>query len=263
MQDLLLEQLQAQKDRKNYAVVTIVDASGSTPRTSGKMLVYENGFSSGTVGGGAHEQMAKRDAVDCLRTGTNALKHYEITSTAAQAGQVCTGSITVFIEVYRTAPLLVVCGGGHVGRNLIPMAKQAGFDVLLVDTRAPELIPESVAMADRFERVPDFETGLHALDLDPAAYYVLCSYSHATDSAALSAVLDKPHAYVGMVGSRAKAASIFAQMREKGHTDTDLAPVHTPIGLDLGGETPAEVAVSILAELIALRHNKRDNFPRP
>lgn len=102
MEDLLQEQLQAQKDRKNYAVVTIVDASGSTPRTSGKMLVYENGFSSGTVGGGAHEQMAKRDAVDCLRAGANALKHYEITD--AVFGRTCTGSITVFIEVYRTAP---------------------------------------------------------------------------------------------------------------------------------------------------------------
>lgn len=260
MKDLLLEQLQAQKDRKNYAVVTIVDASGSTPRTSGKMLVYESGLSSGTVGGGAHEQMAKRDAVACIHAGVNTLKHYEITGTAAQAGRVCTGSITVFIEVYRTAPLLVVCGGGHVGRNLIPMAKMAGFDVLLIDTRAPEVIPESVSLADRFERVPDFESGLRSLDLDPSAYYVLCSYSHATDSAALSAVLDKPRAYVGMVGSRAKIASVFAQMHEKGHTDEELAQVHSPIGLDLGGETPAEVAVAILAELISLRHNKRQNF---
>lgn len=261
MHSLLLEQLQSQKDRKNYAVVTIVDASGSTPRTSGKMLVYESGLSSGTVGGGAHEQMAKRDAVDCIRAGTNALKHYEITASAAHAGQTCTGAITVFIEVFRAAPLLVVCGGGHVGRHLIPMAKMVGFDVLLVDTRAPEIISESVALADHFLRVPDFESGLRSLDADPDACYVLCSYSHATDSAALSAVLSKPRSYVGMVGSRAKITSVFSQMREKGYTDEDLSQVHSPIGLDLGGETPAEIAVAILAEILAVRHNKRQNFP--
>ena len=93
MQDLLLEQLQARKNRKNYALVTIVDSFGSTPRTSGKMLVYEGGLSKGTVGGGPHEQMAKQDAVQCIRSGCNALKRYEIKSD----GEVCTGGISVFI----------------------------------------------------------------------------------------------------------------------------------------------------------------------
>ena len=185
MQDLLLEQLQARKNRKNYALVTIVDSFGSTPRTSGKMLVYEGGLSKGTVGGGPHEQMAKQDAVQCIRSGCNALKRYEIKSD----GEVCTGGISVFIEVFRVAPLLVVCGGGHVGRNLIPMAKMVGFDVLLVDTRAPEIISEAVSLADRFERVSDFRSGLCALAIEPEAYYVLCAYSHAADSAALQAVL--------------------------------------------------------------------------
>ena len=109
MQDLLLEQLQARKERKNYAIVTIVDSFGSTPRTNGKMLVYENGLSKGTV------------------------------------------------------------GGGHVGRSLIRIAKEAGFDVLLVDTRDAGAIAESVAMADRFEQVPDFASGLRALGIDPTA----------------------------------------------------------------------------------------------
>ena len=90
MQDLLLEQLQARKERKNYAMVTIVDSFGSTPRTNGKMLVYENGLSKGTVGG-HHEQMAKRDAVACFARGQNALKRYEIKAPAAASGAVCTG----------------------------------------------------------------------------------------------------------------------------------------------------------------------------
>ena len=200
MQDLLLEQLQARKERKNYAMVTIVDSFGSTPRTNGKMLVYENGLSKGTV------------------------------------------------------------GGGHVGRSLIRIAKEVGFDVLLVDTRDTEIIADSVAMADRFEQVPDFESGLRAPDIDPTAYYVLCSYSHATDCASLHAVLDKQWSYAGMVGNRAKIGAIFSQMRELGYSDTRLAEVHTPIGLSLGGETPAEIAVAIMAEIIAVQHGTIQNF---
>lgn len=253
MQDLLLEQLQARKNRKNYALVTIVDSFGSTPRTSGKMLVYEGGLSKGTVGGGPHEQMAKQDAVQCIRSDCNALKRYEIKSD----GEVCTGGISVFIEVFRVAPLLVVCGGGHVGRNLIPMAKMVGFDVLLVDTRAPEIISEAVSLADRFERVSDFRSGLCALDIEPEAYYVLCAYSHAADCAALQAVLDKSWAYAGMVGSRTKIDSIFSQLRQKGYTNAQLSRIHTPIGLDLGGETPAEIAVAIMAQIIAIQHGKQ------
>ena len=189
----------------------------------------------------------------------NALKRYEIKAPAAASGAVCTGGITVFIEVFRAAPLLVVCGGGHVGRSLIRIAKEVGFDVL-VDTRDAGVIAESVAMADRFEQVPDFASGLRALDIDPSAYYVLCAYSHAADCASLHAVLDKEWSYAGMVGSRAKIGAIFSQMREFGYSDARLAEVHTPIGLALGGETPAEIAVAIMAEIIAVQHGKIQNF---
>ena len=189
----------------------------------------------------------------------NALKRYEIKAPAAASGAVCTGGITVFIEVFRAAPLLVVCGGGHVGRSLIRIAKEVGFDVL-VDTRDAEVIAESVAMADRLEQVPDFASGLRALDIEPSAYYVLCAYSHAADCASLHAVLDKEWSYAGMVGSRAKIGAIFSQMREFGYSDARLAEVHTPIGLALGGETPAEIAVAIMAEIIAVQHGKIQNF---
>ena len=157
MQDPLLEQLQARKERKNYAIVTIVDSFGSTPRTNGKMLVYENGLSKGTV------------------------------------------------------------GGGHVGRSLIRIAKEAGFDVLLVDNRDAGAI-------------------------------------------ALHAVLDREWSYAGMIGSRAKIQAIFSQRRELGYSGARLAEVHTPIGLALGGEPPVEIAVAIMAEIIAVQHGKIQNF---
>ena len=132
--------------------------------------------------------------------------------------------------------------------------------MLLVDTRDAEVIAESVAMADRFEQVPDFASGLRALDIEPSAYYVLCAYSHAADCASLHAVLDKEWSYAGMVGSRAKIQAIFSQMRQLGYSDARLAEIHTPIGLSLGGETPAEIAVAIMAEIIAVQHGKIQNF---
>ena len=139
----------------------------------------------------------------------------------------------------------------------VMMPKMVGFDVLLVDTRAPEIISEAVSLADRFERVSDFRSGLCALAIEPEAYYVLCAYSHAADCAALQAVLDKSWAYAGMVGSRTKIDSIFSQLRQKGYTNAQLSRVHTPIGLDLGGETPAEIAVAIMAQIIAIQHGKQ------
>ena len=120
-----------------------------------------------------------------------------------------------------------------------------------------EIISEAVSLADRFERVSDFRSGLCALDIEPEAYYVLCAYSHAADCAALQAVLDKSWAYAGMVGSRTKIDSIFSQLRQKGYTNAQLSRVHTPIGLDLGGETPAEIAVAIMAQIIAIQHGKQ------
>ena len=113
MEDLLLRQLEARKQRRPYAVATIVEATGSTPRTEGKMLVYADGSSIGTIGGGIAELQAKKDAVEAIRSGKNALVRYEVVPQGAQAGMVCGGALQVFLEVWHVKPLLVVCGGGH------------------------------------------------------------------------------------------------------------------------------------------------------
>lgn len=114
MEDLLQLQLLARQQRTPYAVATIVEATGSTPRTEGKMLVYADGRSAGTIGGGLAELRAKKDAADAIRCGKNRLVRYEVVPQAAASGMACGGALQVFIEVYGTRPLLVVCGGGHV-----------------------------------------------------------------------------------------------------------------------------------------------------
>lgn len=253
-EDLLQAQLEARQAGRDFAVATIAEALGSTPRTNGKMIVYADGTTLGTVGGGAAELQVTKDAVAQIKRGCNVLHHYNVGAETADDGMQCGGKLSVLIEVYRANPLLVVVGGGHVGRCLIRVAKQTGFDVLLFDDRPAEAVPESAALADRFVRVTDFAQDICAADVPAGAYFVICGHSHADDGIALKAALTKQAAYVGMLGSRRKMEALFTMLREQGVTEAQLAAVHTPIGLNLGGETPPEIAIAILAEILQVKN---------
>lgn len=240
-----------------YAAVTIVESAG-TARTEGKMLVLAEDTIYGTVGGGAGEQLAIRDAVKLLAQGKNAVCRYELDSPLSAAGKACGGSLTVFIESCRgTRPQLIMVGGGHVGLALIRAAKLAGFTVTLLDTRGEEQIGAAIKAADRFIRLENFGPALAGTTLPVGGYYVVATYSHATDGEALGGVLHHTDAaYVGMIGSRRKIDAIYDKLKAEGISPEQLAAVHAPIGLSLGGEAPEEIAVSILAELLMVRYGK-------
>lgn len=254
--DLLTEELEARRARKSYAVATIIQSDGSTPRSSGKMLVYPDGQSKGTVGGGAMELLVRRDAVAAIQSGCNALRHYDLNGESSDTGMTCGGSMSVFLEVYQARPLLVMCGAGHVGGSLIQAARLAGFEVLLVDNRPREQIAPVIALADRFLPVQDFEADLKAAPIEAGAFYVIATYGHSHDGAALAAALTKQGAYVGMIGSRKKVGALFARLEERGYSREQLAGVYTPIGLDIGGETPEEIAISIISEVLAVKNGR-------
>lgn len=213
MEDLLQLQLLARQQRTPYAVATIVEATGSTPRTEGKMLVYADGRSAGTIGGGLAELRAKKDAADAIRCGKNRLVRYEVVPQAAASGMACGGALQVFIEVYGTRPLLVVCGGGHVGTCVLRAAKLTGFELWLFDDRSQEAVAEAAALADRFFPVAgDFYEGI---------------------------------------------AALFERLRSLGVPQAQLNTVCTPIGFDLGGETPEELAIAILAQILLVKNRGR------
>ena len=186
-----------------YAAVTIVHSAG-TARTEGKMLVLPDETIYGTVGGGAGEKLAIRDAVTLLAGGENAVRRYELDSPLSAAGQACGGSLTVFIESCRaTRPQLIMVGGGHVGLALLRAARLAGFSTTLLDTRGEEMIAPAIKAADRFIQLENFGEALANTRLPAGAYYVVASYSHAADGEALGGVLHHTDAaYVGMIGSR-------------------------------------------------------------
>lgn len=258
--ELLQEQAQALASGKSYAVVTIVE-SKLLARTSGKMIVYEDGSISGTVGGGMWEQAAIHDALKALETGKNTVKHYCFASEMAKAGYSCSGEMTAFIEVCRDDSLqLVVVGGGHVGNAVIRAAKAVGFAVTLVDTRGEKEIGSSIQLADRFIPVKSF-ADVASVKLPAKAYYVVSTYGHMVDGAALGGVLSRGDAsYIGMLGGRTKIRAIFAKLEEAGFSPDALAKVHSPIGLDLGGETPEELAVAIVGEILAVKNGHSGGF---
>ena len=253
MEQLLQAQLQAEREGRTYAVVTIAEASGSVPRTNGKLLVFPDGKTRGTIGGGPAEHRAIQDALRAMDAGQNAFLRYDFPSAS---GEHCAGRLGLLFEVFRPKPLLVIFGGGHVGRSLMRLARPTGFRILLFDDREKTQIPEAVSLADRFVRVPEIERGILDETIPAGAFFVLCGHDHAADGEALSAALQKNARYVGMLASRRKIDALFSQLKDRGFTDEQLSFVHSPIGLDLGGESPQELAVGILAQILLVKNKK-------
>lgn len=253
--ELLRAQLRAFEEGRAHALITIVEVDGSTPRASGKMLVYEDGTSLGTIGGGEVELLAGRDALSAISSGQNLCRSYDLSTPGI--GMTCGGHVRVLIEPFKARPLLVMCGAGHVGGKVLQLAGFLGFDTLLLDDRDETQISDKIQLAHRFVPVRDFARELLALDIAPGAYYVIATHGHTFDGDALTAALQKRAAYVGMIGSRKKIAALFAELEKKGVARAALDTVYTPIGLDLGGETPEEIALAILAEILAVKNGRK------
>jgi xanthine dehydrogenase accessory factor len=239
------------------ALVTIVRSSGSTPqRTGAKMLVFADGRTVGTIGGGCYENDALGKAREAIATGKPALIKYDLNDDFVQeSGLICGGQMEVYIDPIAPAPALYVIGAGHVGWNLARIAADAGFRIHVLDDREKFANAERFPFADTIE-VDDIGAWLHKAELSPSAYVVVVTRGHTHDFEAVRALAARDLRYLGLIGSRAKVARIFDALESEGMPLECLQRVHAPIGLDIGAITPAEIAVSILAELIAIRHGR-------
>lgn len=255
--EIVREELRAYGENESYALVTIAETDGKTTRRNGKMMVLESGKTIGSIGGGALEMLAVRDAKEAMRSGNVGLREYDLGGHAAETGQACGGKMTVLIEVFGCRPTLVMSGAGHIGKAVIPIAKSVGFRVILVDTRPEEMIAETINKADQFVAVRDYEEGIAKLPVEPGAYFVLAGPNHDCDRAALAGALKKQAAYVGMIGGKKKIQAIFERLRADGFTQEELDFVHTPIGLDISSERPEEIAIAIMAEILMVRNGKK------
>lgn len=239
------------------ALVTITASTGSTPqRVGAKMLVFADGRTVGTIGGGCYENDAFWKAREAIKARKPLTVKYDLNDDfAEEAGLVCGGQMDVFIEPVEPAPDVYVFGAGHVGCSLVRMSHEAGFRVHVIDDR------EKFANAERFPDgvdviVDEIPAWIAAHPLPATAYAVIVTRGHRHDLDALRALVARPMRYVGLIGSRAKVKRIFDALVEEETPSAALARVHAPIGLDIGAVTPQEIAVSILAELIAVKHGK-------
>jgi xanthine dehydrogenase accessory factor len=239
------------------ALVTIVATHGSTPqRVGAKMLVFGDGRMVGTIGGGCYENDAFWKAREAITARKPQLVHYELSDDFAQeTGLICGGQMDVYIEPIEPSPELYVIGAGHVGTHLAQLAQEVGFHVHVVDDR------EKFANRDRFPAASevlaeDIPAWLARTNLTPHAYVVIVTRGHTNDLEALRALAPRDLRYLGLIGSRAKVARIYDALTADGMPAEHLKKVHAPIGLDIGAVTPQEIAVSILAELIAVKHGK-------
>lgn len=222
------------------AIVNIVVApEGSGLTVGSRMLVRENGATSGSLGDEKLESVSARQARELMALGKN---DYVV----ADSG------VEYYIEAYTTPPTLVIAGGGHVSKALAPIAKSVGFRLFILDDR------EEFANAERFPeaeivQVGDYDSVLQDLPINANSFIVIATRGHRYDDSALASALKTPASYVGLLGSKRKTILIYEALLNRGFTIDDLRRTRSPIGLDIAARTPEEIAISIMAEILMFR----------
>ncbi|MBR4986503.1 MAG: XdhC family protein [Proteobacteria bacterium] len=244
-----------------FAIVTVIKASENSPgRTAFKMCVTTDGQIVGSVGGGSLEYGAKNEALEMLRTGerTRVVKYFLKDKEDGGNGMACGGEAELLIETVMPRPHLYIFGGGHIGSTLTRYAADVGFDVTVIDDRPAFASAEAHPQASACRLIDSYDD-VERLTFVKDAYFVIVTHQHVGDGATLRGLLrhdDLDAKYIGMIGSAKKLARVFRDMMAADIPEEKLRFVHAPIGIDHGGQSANEIAISIAAELIAARNGR-------
>ena len=239
-----------EENHETGVICTIIRSEGSTPRHAGsKMLVYEDGRVTGSVGGGELESRIITVALEVMQDGKPRLLEYDMSDPNRGDPGVCGGRVEIYMEPISPKPTLVVVGAGHVGQAVAHLAHWLGFKVVVSDDRPEFCNLEVIPDADEFYPCP-LEELSDKFTITHSTYMVLTTRSVDIDVPGLPAILDSPAAYVGVIGSRRRWETARKQLEESGVQSDQLERVQSPMGLDISAETPEEIAVSIMAEII-------------
>ncbi len=252
--------LEAIRQGEPAALATIIAAEGSTPRGSAKMLIYAGGRTVGTVGGGGMEARVIEEAQAAIVEGKSRELSYSLVDDKRGDPDICGGDVRLFVEVLAARPTLLILGGGHVGQAVAEMGSLLGYRIAVIDERPEMVTAERFPQAD-VQLAGDVAQLVADFPLAEHTYVAIVTLHHAPEDALrhtrdqdiLAILADRPVAYVGLIGSARRTALTFERAREAGVPEELLERVRTPIGLAIGAETPCEIAVSILAEIIAVQ----------
>ncbi|SHG62783.1 xanthine dehydrogenase accessory factor [Thermosyntropha lipolytica DSM 11003] len=257
MENIILDRVVKEINQgRRVALAMVTRIWGSSPSPEGAMMaVWEDGNTLGTVGGGSLEGEVIAKAQECLAKGQNEVFTFELNNKEAETSlnMICGGKVEVFIRVFIPRPKLLIVGGGHVAYEIYKLGKFLDFYTVIFEDR-PEF--------GNFERFPqaddiklgDIKTMLSEYPIDENCYIVIVTRGHAGDEEALQTVINSNAAYIGMIGSKRKVSLIREKLRNQGIGDEKLNKIYAPIGLDLGGDRPAEIAFSIMAEILLVKN---------
>jgi len=248
-QELFLKAISAYNKGQKYAFATLIEATlKGTPRKSGaKMLVLENGTSFGTIGGGRNEKAAQKECLIAIKSGQPALVTYDYFGKEGQS--VCGGRIKVFIEPFSPNKHFVICGAGHIALPLSIIAKMLNFKVSIIDSRRSYANKIRFPHADRI-LYGDHVKQLSKIKIDPNTYIMIVTHGNEYDFLCLEKIIKSDAGYIGVISSKAKRIKFFKRLKLQKISDNLLKRIKIPAGIDIGAQTPEEIAVSIASEII-------------
>jgi xanthine dehydrogenase accessory factor len=254
--DIYEEIVELRRQGSRAALATIVVRKGSTPRKdAAKMIVYEDGRQMGSIGGGCIEAEVCREALLVMRIEKPKLMSFDLTENdAEESGLLCGGTIEVYLEPILPDPTLFIFGAGHVGQCVAQTVKGIGFKIAVVDDRIKYASAERFPQADTIF-VDSWDAIFQRLPVNDSSYILIATRGHNYDLACLRFAVKSPARYIGLLGSRRKTRLLYEVLEREGIDPEVFERVYAPVGIEIGSETPEEIAVSIAAELIAVRKN--------
>ncbi|MBF0483960.1 MAG: XdhC family protein [Candidatus Omnitrophica bacterium] len=236
-----------------YAIATVVSATKGTPgKTGAKMIVQSDGASIGTVGGGMVEKKVQSESLNSIKTGMPDLKTYTM---KGKGWPICGGEVSIFIEPYLGPKKLIICGAGHIALPLSLIAKILQFEITIIDER------KAFANKNRFPHVdkifckhPEY---LAKINIDANTHIVIITHNHINDFACLKNVIKSDAGYIGVISSQKKRLLFLKNLKKIGVTKAQLEKLNIPVGIDIGAQTPEEIAVSIMAEIITINNKNK------
>ena len=256
MEDIYEEIVRIRNEGDKAALATVVQDKGSTPRSRGsKMLVRSDGSFIGTIGGGCLEAEVWEAAMKVIKEETPQMLDFDLTGKKeTKEGLICGGIMQILIEPIISQPTVYIFGAGHIGFNISRIASMTGFRIVVIDDRPAYANSDRFPEADEFF-VDDPATVVPNLGISKNSYIIIACRGHLEDQRVLEQAVKTAACYIGMIGSKKKVKTVFSNLKANGISQEMLDKIHTPIGLPIATETPEEIAVSIMAEIIDCRRS--------